>query len=75
MVTRQVLDLLGEVCPVPLLRTQEAVAQLAPGAELVVETDFARAVRNITQWCARNQYPYQVQSLRGGIWRVVITRP
>lgn len=73
--TRRSLDLFGEVCPVPLWRTQEALAELPPQSELEVETDFARAVRNITQWCARQGYPYKISEQRDGTWRILIRKP
>lgn len=70
--SRQVLDLVGEICPVPLLRTQEATAALPPGSQLVVLTDYARAVRTITEWCVRKEYPYIIGDQRGGVWKIVI---
>jgi TusA-related sulfurtransferase len=67
------LNVLGEICPVPLMRTQEAVAQLAPGDELVVEVDFVRSVRNIMQWCTRHHYSYKLDDL-GPLWRITICK-
>ncbi len=73
--TRRRLNLFGEVCPVPLWRTQEALAELSPQSELEVATDFARSVRNITQWCARQGYSYEIGEQRDGTWRVLIRKP
>lgn len=70
---RHVLDVVGEVCPVPLWRTREALDRLPPGSELVVETDYARSARNITEWCWRQGVRCRVESA-GGIWRVVVTK-
>jgi len=71
---RQILDLTGEVCPVPLWRTQEAVRAMPAGSVLQVETDFARSVRNISQWCAREGYPYEMTEVDPGLWQIVITK-
>jgi len=73
-VTTHTLDLLGEVCPVPLLRTKAAVTALPAGQALAVETDFARAVRNITQWCSRQELPYELTEIRDGVWQIVIQK-
>lgn len=66
------LSVVGEVCPVPLLRTQEALAGMGPGETLTVETDFARSVRNIIDWCRRQGLPYRLEEQGGGLWRVII---
>lgn len=68
------LDLLGEVCPVPLLRTRERVKAMPRGAVLHVETDFARAVRNITHWCNREGHKYQILEPEPGVWELVIRK-
>lgn len=74
MTEHSVLDLLGEVCPVPLLRVREAVEHLSPGESVVVETDFPRAVRNISQWCMREGHGCQIDGLASGTWQVTVTR-
>lgn len=69
------LDMVGEVCPVPLLKTQEVFSTLPAGDALVVETDFARSVRNITQWCARLGLMYDVRDVEDGVWQIAIKKP
>ncbi len=68
------LELLGEVCPVPLLRTQAKMATLKDGDTLVVETDFARAVRNIMNWSQKCQYPFEITEMDRGIWQIKIRK-
>lgn len=69
-----VLDLVGEVCPTPLLKTQVAFEKLAVDTQLVVETDFARAVRNISHWCGREGLQCRIVQLPRGMWRILIQR-
>ncbi|HEY3369163.1 MAG TPA: sulfurtransferase TusA family protein [Symbiobacteriaceae bacterium] len=69
-----VLDLVGEVCPSPLLRTQDIFTQLRAETQLVVETDFARAVRNISHWCGREGFHCRIEDLPRGTWRIIIQR-
>lgn len=71
---KRVLDLFGEVCPSPLLRTQEVFRQLEPDTQLIVETDFARAVRNISHWCGREGLHCRIEDMPHGAWRVLIQR-
>ena len=45
------LDARGLLCPLPVIRTQEAVAQLAPGDTLVVLASDPGALHDIPAWC------------------------
>lgn len=72
--SRTVLDLIGDVCPVPLMRTSETLARLPAGSELLVETDYPRAVTNITQWCFRHGQEYRILDYSRGIYRVIIQK-
>lgn len=72
---RSVLDLVGEICPTPLLRTQEALEGLPAGGVLLVETDYPRALTTITQWCFRHGYPYELLDRSKGIYRMRIRKP
>lgn len=69
---RRLLCLVGEVCPVPLMRAEEALREVEAGGELVIETDFARAVRNIAHWCHRKGLSCEIEALPGGLWRITI---
>ncbi len=68
------LDLSGEVCPIPLLRTQQKFQQLLTGDTLVVETDFSRSVRNIMEWAEKNGLKFAVENLEDGVWQVCLTK-
>lgn len=72
--TRPALDLIGEICPVPLLRTQEAMEYLSCGSELLIVSDYPRALDNITQWCFRHGYYYEVLDRRKGVYRMIIRK-
>lgn len=66
------LDVMGEVCPVPLLRLEERVATLSGDWELLVETDFPRTLRTISQWCTRRGHPFEILNMRRGVWRILV---
>ncbi|GAW92024.1 sulfurtransferase TusA family protein [Calderihabitans maritimus] len=68
------LDVLGEVCPVPLLKTQQICRRLKTGDTLVVETNFSRSVRNILDWAEKNRYEFTVESTENGIWQIFLTK-
>lgn len=70
MMAEHFLDLLGYVCPVPLLKAQEKIRDMASGDVLVIETEHARAVRNILNWAWREGYPVDVNDEDRGLWRI-----
>lgn len=49
-----VYDLKGLKCPLPVLKTRRRLADMAKGAELVVETTDPLAVIDIPHFCAEN---------------------
>lgn len=68
------LNMQGEVCPVPLMRTEEELAAMASGETLIVETDMAQTVRNILRWCDTNNYTIELDETDNGVWKITITK-
>jgi len=68
------LDMLGEVCPVPLLTTQKIISEMKSGDVLTVETDYNRTVRNIIKWCDDRGYGFDVEDKDNGVWLVTIEK-
>jgi tRNA 2-thiouridine synthesizing protein A len=50
-VSRHQLDARGLLCPLPVIRTQERVAALAPGDVLEVTATDPGALADIPAWC------------------------
>lgn len=68
------LDLLGEVCPTPLLKMEEAVKGLNGGQKVVIEVDHTQAVRNIMDWCEERNHEFVVNEISPGVWKIEITK-
>lgn len=66
------MDLIGDVCPVPLLKTERRLKELKVGDVLVVETEHSRAARNIQDWARKQGYEAVVGEVGNGIWEVRI---
>ena len=52
------LDALGLLCPLPVIRTQERVKELAPGTELEVLATDPGAMHDIQAWCRVHGHHY-----------------
>lgn len=50
-VTRNLLDLMGLKCPLPVLKTKKALSKLVPGDELTVLTTDPMAEIDIPHFC------------------------
>ncbi|WP_297528123.1 sulfurtransferase TusA family protein [Thiohalobacter sp.] len=52
--SRHELDARNILCPLPVIRTQDAIAGLAPGDELLVHCTDPGALHDIPTWCRIN---------------------
>lgn len=68
------LDLLGEVCPCALLKTQAELEQMDSKDVLLVETDFNQSVRNILKWCENEGHEFDIDEVDNGIWLITVTK-
>lgn len=46
------LDTMGQVCPFPLVEAKNAVNEIGPGDELVINFDCTQATESIPRWAA-----------------------
>ena len=72
--TQKNLDCLGEACPVPLIRTQKALAELVVGDVLVVEIDHSCAMKNIPEWVSKEGHNFEIEEVSDGQWEIVIEK-
>ena len=69
------LDVRGEICPYPMMRTVSALKGLAAGDRtLEVVTDHAPALDTIPTQAARLGFETTVEEVGGSEWRLVLTR-
>jgi tRNA 2-thiouridine synthesizing protein A len=68
------LDVRGEICPYPVLRTLEALNQLKSDEELHVIIDHAPALVTIPWQAAKRGYLVDVQEVGGGEWQLTLRR-
>ncbi|MCK8825464.1 sulfurtransferase TusA family protein [Fuchsiella alkaliacetigena] len=68
------LDLLGMVCPVPLLKTKEELRCLVTDAVLKIKLDSNQSVRNVIDWLEEQGYNFELKELAAGIWEIKIVK-
>jgi tRNA 2-thiouridine synthesizing protein A len=71
----QTLDVRGEICPYPMMRTVRVLKKLSADENvLAVVTDHAPALDTIPTQAARLGFTTEVEEVSGSEWRLVLTR-
>ena len=69
------LDVRGEICPYPMMKTVQALKKFQPADEgLEVITDHAPALETIPTQAARLGFTTQIEETRSSEWRITVTR-
>lgn len=68
------MDCLGEACPVPLVKAQNKMKELAIGDLLIVSIDHSCAMKNLPDWARGEGYNVEVEEVGDGEWEVVIEK-
>jgi tRNA 2-thiouridine synthesizing protein A len=73
--TPEKLDVRGEICPYPMMRTVSALKKLARDkSALEVVTDHAPALETIPTQAARLGFRTDIEETGASEWRITITR-
>ncbi|MBI2838404.1 MAG: sulfurtransferase TusA family protein [Acidobacteria bacterium] len=68
------LDTLGLLCPLPIIKTATRVKDLAIGAELIVLSDDAGILEDMPAWCRSNGQELLSIDQAGKIYRLRLRR-
>jgi len=68
------LDCMGEACPVPLVKTQKKLGELAIGDVLIVHIDHSCAMKNVPEWAREAGHNVEIEEIGEGEWDVVIEK-
>lgn len=68
------LDVLGEMCPLPILRSDKLFKTLLPGDRLIVVTDHSCAMKGIPLHFKKLPAETQISQVAKGIWEIVIEK-
>jgi len=69
------LNLLGEVCPYPLVIAKERINEVVPGGLLVIDFDCTQATESIPRWATAAGHKVESFEKTGpAAWRIAIRR-
>jgi tRNA 2-thiouridine synthesizing protein A len=70
----QVLDARGLSCPMPIVKTAQAIKPLPSGALLELLATDPGSVKDVAAWSRSTGNPIVEQSVDGGVYRFVLRR-
>lgn len=68
------LDCLGMLCPVPVVKTGQAIRRIGLGDELTVVADDPGVELDLKDWCDANRQEWIDVALSSGVWTTRIRR-
>ncbi len=72
---KQVLEVMGMVCPFPLVEAKEAMTELSSGDELVIEFDCTQATESIPRWAAEEGHTItNYEQLSDAAWTITVQK-
>ena len=72
---KQVLEVMGMVCPFPLVEAKEAIAEMSSGDELVIEFDCTQATESIHSWAAEEGHTItNYEQLSDAAWTITVQK-
>jgi len=70
----EMLDCLGEACPVPLIKTEKKISGMAVGDVLVVQVDHSCAMKNVPEWARKEGHNVEIEEVDDGEWEIIIEK-
>ena len=71
---KRTLDVRGLRCPVPVVRTGEALREIEPGTELLVVADDPWVIVDLRAYCDANRHEYLGHVQRDGLIRLQLRK-
>lgn len=68
------LDVKGFACPIPIVRTAQAMKQLGPGEVIEVLATDAGSVKDFAAWSKATGNPIAEQTQEGGVFRFLLMK-
>ncbi len=68
------LDCLGEACPIPLVKAQNKLKELASGDVIIVQIDHSCALKNLPEWARKDGHNVEIEEVDDGEWEIIIEK-
>jgi len=68
------LDFLGEMCPIPIIKTKAALKDLKKDQSIMIITDHSCVLQSLEEYLSKLHYVFEVDEVINGVWEITITK-
>lgn len=68
------LDCFGDICPVPLIKLQKKLKELAVGESIMIVVDHSCVVEAISDYYDHSNCTIEVDEVLNGVWEIIVTK-
>ncbi|MED4345317.1 sulfurtransferase TusA family protein [Heyndrickxia coagulans] len=71
----KILEVMGQVCPFPLIEAKKAIEEIQPGDDLVIRFDCTQATESIPRWAAEAGHTVtNFEQLDEAAWTITVRK-
>lgn len=70
----QHIDCIGDMCPVPVLKTKKELKKLVSGESVKIETDHSCVLQSLLDNFRKPKYTVTYTEVMNGIWEILIAK-
>ncbi|KOA18968.1 SirA-like protein [Clostridium homopropionicum DSM 5847] len=68
------INCLGEICPVPVIRTQQQLKVAKANESFKVITDHGCTVEEISKFLKKKKVNFNIEEVINGVWEIVVVK-
>lgn len=68
------INCFGEICPIPLLKLQNAIKELEQGQSVMLVVDHSCVVEAINDYYDQSKHTIAIDEVMNGVWEITVTK-
>lgn len=68
------INCLGEICPVPVIKTQQQLKSTKARESFKVITDHGCTVEELSNFLKNKKVIFEIEEVINGVWEIVVTK-
>lgn len=69
-----ILDCMGEICPVPIIRLQNIIHHIKEGESIQLITDHSCTLSSVSDFCRIHHLEIDPEEVMTGVWEILISK-
>ncbi len=68
------VDCLGDICPVPIIKTKKELRKTKSGQSIMIVTDHSCTIEALADLFKHYNVKYETEEVINGVWEVTVTK-